>query len=98
MATKYRLIEVTEVPSRTKRSMYGNIMKDFLNSKASAAKVEVEKRKPISVYQGLQNAKKLLEIDDVNIKTRTRLNQTGESIEEVYLERNRAQRSAPNFS
>lgn len=57
---EYTLKPVTEIPSSSRRlsSLYADILDSFVSSDAKLAEVEVENRKPSTVYQGLTKAKK----------------------------------------
>lgn len=76
----YILTPVSKVPTKPRGSIYREILQDFLDSRYEAQRVDIEDRKPISVYQGLIKARKQMEAD-VKIS-----NANGE----VYLQRRAA--------
>lgn len=56
MAVKYRLIE-EDIPRIAKVTLYDSVLTDFLGSRAASVRVDIPKRKPATVYQGLLKAK-----------------------------------------
>lgn len=55
---KYRLEKVEHLPGKSRENIYKSILEEFLGTDIKTAQVNVEDRKPISVYQGLIKAKK----------------------------------------
>jgi hypothetical protein len=55
---KYRLIP-EEIPPISKATVYENVMDDFLRGKDKACRVEVPKKKPSTIHQGLLKTKRL---------------------------------------
>lgn len=57
MAKDYRLIP-GEIPAIMRAAVYHQILEDFLSSKDTSVRVEVPKKKPSTIYQGLLKAKR----------------------------------------
>jgi hypothetical protein len=58
MDSRYRLIP-EEIPAISKATVYNDVMEDFLKRKDPAARVEMAKKKPSTIHQGLLKAKRL---------------------------------------
>lgn len=58
MESRYRLIP-EEIPSVSKATVYNDVIEDFLKSGEPSARVEMPKRKPSTLHQGLLKAKRL---------------------------------------
>ncbi len=56
--TKYRLIP-EEIPPISKATVYENVMDDFLRGKDKSCRVEIPKKKPSTVHQGLLKTKRI---------------------------------------
>lgn len=57
MNARYKLIP-EEIPAISKSTVYENILDEFLKSKSKSVRVEVVKKKPSTVHQGLLKMKR----------------------------------------
>lgn len=58
MESKYKLIP-EEIPAITKATVYERIIEDFMATKnCPSARVEIPKKKPATIHQGLLKAKR----------------------------------------
>jgi hypothetical protein len=55
---KYKLIP-EEIPPISKATVYEKVMDDFLKSKDGSCRVEIPKKKPSTIHQGLLKTKRL---------------------------------------
>ena len=58
MESRYRLIP-EEIPAISKATVYNDVMEDFLKRDNPTARVEMDKKKPSTIHQGLLKAKRL---------------------------------------
>ncbi len=58
MEGKYKLIP-EEIPPISKATVYEKVMEDFLNGKDATCRVEIPKKKPSTIHQGLLKTKRL---------------------------------------
>lgn len=58
MEAKYRLIP-EDIPPISKATVYEKVLNEFLGSKDKSARVEVPKKKPATIHQGLLKAKRM---------------------------------------
>lgn len=58
MDAKYKLIP-EPIPPITKATVYENVLDDFLKGKNATVRVEVPKKKPATIHQGLLKTKRL---------------------------------------
>jgi len=57
MAKDYRLIP-EDIPSIMRVATYNRILEDFLASNTQAVRVDIPRKKPSTIYQGLLKAKR----------------------------------------
>ncbi len=58
MESKYRLIP-EEIPPIAKATVYETLMDDFLKGKSATSRVEIAKKKPSTIHQGLLKTKRI---------------------------------------
>ncbi|MBE0475813.1 MAG: hypothetical protein IBX62_01765 [Coriobacteriia bacterium] len=58
MDAKYKLIP-EDIPPISKATVYEKVLDDFLGSKNASVRVEVPKKKPATIHQGLLKAKRM---------------------------------------
>lgn len=58
MEDKYRLIP-EDIPPISKATVYEKVMDDFLKSKNTSVRVEIPKKKPSTIHQGLLKTKRV---------------------------------------
>ncbi len=58
MENKYKLIP-EDIPPITKSTVYEKLMDEFMNGKNASVRVEMPKKRPSTVHQGLLKTKRL---------------------------------------
>jgi hypothetical protein len=58
MESRYRLIP-EEIPPIAKATVYEKLMDDFLKGRSASSRVEIPKKKPSTVHQGLLKTKRI---------------------------------------